>query len=689
MNATIINMPWMSKARKKENCLSMKATSLEMKGCKYLIVDTSLKKPFFRLVLTEKSFEVFFPEEITVSFRYGHRTFKQGQAKMKISKIFDWPVDELLKDVSTDKESEEAIISFCGKGNYSYSYSPDWYIAIKCKQQSILDAVASRAWDRRREKLHAATDCIKEPTKAFINWCHKQVEHHFLYTYPFKGKKESTGICSHCGKEITIKKGEVLKRCPECKVKLEYTRKRSISFTKEDCILIQKINNAFYQRHFGVQVNIGIGYETYNVWEKGCVRVDLTTGEKHNYFRKYDCWNRKLFWDDCNLGYMNQIKLCPGAVYSTADITKEPQFKYSGIEYLDNVDPFDYLARYTRMPQLEMLAKLGMKNLALNIQPRDMATEYKKPWEMLKVNKEEFNRMQKTNPTIAMLAWYQYENEKGIRIDDEDIAFLSKFSCPSQFDFIYPLMSYKQIRNYLEAQLSNMQFPTYYSLIIKWSDYIDMGNYFGKDMTLEMNYRPKNVCAAHDELAGLKRAEKEAEFAKQREDEIANKFPSVRDILPTLKKYEFSDGVYEIIAPESIMDIVKEGQILGHCLDRTDRYWDRISRHESYIVFLRKVENRNAPFYTLEIEPNGTTRQKRTYGDRQDEDYTECVDFIKKWQRQLKKKLSSSDKERSVKSAELREAEFKELRERQEKVWHGLLAGQLLADVLQADLMLA
>ena len=38
-------------------------------------------------------------------------------------------------------------------------------------------------------------------------------------------------------------------------------------------------------------------------------------------------------------------------------------------------------------------------------------------------------------------------------------------------------------------------------------------------------------------------------------------------------------------------------------------------------------------------------------------------------------------------SVRLRNEEFKELRRKQSKIWHGSLRGQLLADVLEADLM--
>ena len=95
------------------------------------------------------------------------------------------------------------------------------------------------------------------------------------------------------------------------------------------------------------------------------------------------------------------------------------------------------------------------------------------------------------------------------------------------------------------------------------------------------------------------------------------------------------------------------------------------------------------PFYTLEIEPNGTARQKRTVGDKQDDSFKEAVAFIRKWQREVKKRLNKQDRELAKTAEKRRNEEFKELREKQTKVWHGALAGKLLADVLEADLMVA
>ena len=39
-----------------------------------------------------------------------------------------------------------------------------------------------------------------------------------------------------------------------------------------------------------------------------------------------------------------------------------------------------------------------------------------------------------------------------------------------------------------------------------------------------------------------------------------------------------------------------------------DRYWDRLERKESYVFFLRRTNNIEQSYYTLEVEPGGTIR---------------------------------------------------------------------------------
>lgn len=130
-----------------------------------------------------------------------------------------------------------------------------------------------------------------------------------------------------------------------------------------------------------------------------------------------------------------------------------------------------------------------------------------------------------------------------------------------------------------------------------------------------------------------------------------------------------------------------EGQILSHCVGNAERYWERIERRESYVLFLRRADEPDKPYYTLEIEPNGTIRQQRSLGDEQYEDIKDARQFLRAWQKTIAKRLTPEDLELAKTSKVLRMEEFRELEENQITVRTGKLAGTLLLDVLQKDLM--
>ena len=180
---------------------------------------------------------------------------------------------------------------------------------------------------------------------------------------------------------------------------------------------------------------------------------------------------------------------------------------------------------------------------------------------------------------------------------------------------------------------------------------------------------------------------KEAKGLKKTAKDIEKKWPKVKEQLPKLEKYEFTSGAYTILAPKSVLDIVTEGTILKHCVHTCDYYFSRITDDESYLFFLRKTEHPDVPWYTLEVEPSGNIRQKRTTGDNQNEDFKEALPFLKKWQKHFKKQLTEEEKLLGEKADELRRENYKNLRKNGNKVWHGRLAGKLLADVLEADFM--
>lgn len=207
------------------------------------------------------------------------------------------------------------------------------------------------------------------------------------------------------------------------------------------------------------------------------------------------------------------------------------------------------------------------------------------------------------------------------------------------------------------------------------------------DTSDEIIYRARKLRQRHDELV----IQCEAGSLELQAENMDKKYPHVRSICEELqKKYAYADEDYLVIAPQNTFDIIKEGRMLHHCVGNDgagERYYDRIERRESFIMFLRRAEEPEDPYYTLEIEPDGTVRQKRTLFDRQHEDIEQATEFLQKWQKVIAARLTGQDLKLAAQSRVLRNEEFIQMKKDRVVIHTGHLAGHLLADVLLADLM--
>lgn len=267
--------------------------------------------------------------------------------------------------------------------------------------------------------------------------------------------------------------------------------------------------------------------------------------------------------------------------------------------------------------------------------------------------------------------------------------FVEKKITPTEVAFALNLgMSPEQIMNYLGKDhgykrsdcswLGNKE----HVVIRQWSDYIEMAKKLKLDLSKESVYKPKYLRGKHDELTELINAEK----AKLEAERIESEYPAIKPVCAKIKElYEWGDGEYEVIVPEGAAAIQREGRLLRHCVGTTDRYFDRIAEEESYIMFLRKADRRDAPWYTMEVEPGGAVRQLRTYGDDEGSDRAEAKAFLKKWRAEISKRLGQAEHEAAEVSREKRLREFEELRRNGNIIRNGKLAGKLLVEVLEAD----
>ena len=218
----------------------------------------------------------------------------------------------------------------------------------------------------------------------------------------------------------------------------------------------------------------------------------------------------------------------------------------------------------------------------------------------------------------------------------------------------------------------------------------DRAGLFGK-----VSAFPSDLKSAHDSFATAEQLAKASADAKalkaaaeKEAAEVAKRFPKIETIYKQIKdKYSYTNGKYSVIVPETLEELVINNTVLRLCMNRNDRYYERISIRESYIFFLRFADKPQTPWYTLEAEPSGTLRQKRGVGDEQRADLEDAMPFLIEWQKEVAKRLDGSDRRLAGRSKVLRNEHFDELRQTGKTINYGDLRGQRLIDVLERDLM--
>ena len=129
------------------------------------------------------------------------------------------------------------------------------------------------------------------------------------------------------------------------------------------------------------------------------------------------------------------------------------------------------------------------------------------------------------------------------------------------------------------------------------------------------------------------------------EYEDAAKSAMFNNALKEAKHYEFEDKKTEkeermmAILPESVADLVAEGTELHHCV-KNAMWIDAIAERKSVIMFIRRCEHKDKPFFTVELDPEGRIRQ--CHGLRNCDPDTEVVKFLCRWTEAKKGVLKDS-----------------------------------------------
>lgn len=560
------------------------------------------------------------------------------------------------------------------------------YILIDNYEFEIRREKQERAEDRKKERINKMIEPLLYVPKGIESWAAREV---FTERYMFFDRKKNVYQCTACGKlhhfKRKIRHNEIV-RCIRTDTDVMVKKRKDTLYQKrsEQVAVINKI--------------AGKDAIATQLWEMECTweecRQTVECALKPNivmmkepdqrtktYFLQSSYFGDIYYWDTNvypkqrfiyrHLYTPDIVQEVKGTLFEPVGYILQALYKKQwDLNYSIVVD------RYKSIGKIEYLIKAGLKSITEDV--ISMMNYYDRPFgayvmhthkyvmsantidRFLDISMQRVGRLKKYSGGPIFLEWLQWEEKTGKKVKDSVIAFFQDASIYTKdYKFIMDRMSPEQFANYLQKQsgMTNGD-ETPGEILIDWEDYLKMSAELEYDVNDEIVYKPRDLELRHNQRV-METIEKKNETAVKK---IKEKFPNAEPFLKNCKsKYEYSSGTYRVIVPDTIMEIRKDGNYLKHCVASSERYYDRINRHESFIAFVRKTEEPDKPFYTLEIEPGGNIRQQRTFYNRQT-GLEEIKGFLKEYQKHLKRHLTKEDRQMAKMSTRLHLSNLKMLK---------------------------
>lgn len=290
---------------------------------------------------------------------------------------------------------------------------------------------------------------------------------------------------------------------------------------------------------------------------------------------------KELFRDGENINY----NWCPQAWYRTYSL-------------------WDYLILYAKDRKIEMLLKLGMEDLIMNrMQGMSIHHNWRgnNPWDYLGIYKSRLKELQGRENKSAFLDIYQTERRTKQHFTDDVVELLRiTYSDRKKLEMALQFMNMKQISHRVK-EYEKRHKKSFQSILNLYLDYLTMKAELGFDMTKTIYQFPKDLMRAHKRCLDDKFHREEAEKIKK----AAEKYENIEKRFKKAKiLYTFMEDGLIIRPAKNAGEIIMEGRILHHCVGG-DSYLSAHNSGRDIILFLRKEEEPEKPYVTVELNSDG------------------------------------------------------------------------------------
>lgn len=574
------------------------------------------------------------------------------------SHMYGWP------DMRVSEEDEKTVHAFFEEYN-------DIGLLINQAESQYSKEQYSRKMDRKIDRINAQMSLFEDQTEKIKEWYLKEIT---PWEYAFK--IDALYYCTACRETHTGKYKHLQRFMCSGKTVATMTRRKQIEKTDWVTAFSRQPDGSLAERLYRIDIHWNRNGKKVNIEEMiRWVWMPYQPGKV--YYRQWG----EMWWDanPCNRRW-NASYLYPEQA--------EEVLRNSGYEVAQLWDigkaklPINWIMM-RKTPVYARLCLAGLTKLAQQDATKMSCYSYggkinlegKTPEEVLGLDKIAIGRLKQLNGGIITLEWLQWKaKHPETALKTETLKDLErKHIAPNKIETMLALMSPRKCLNFVERQEKLMN-DTPSSIIAYYEDYISVARKMGMDIRDEIVYAPKDLKLRHDQLVDEYNRHK-SEFAAREMDE---KWPGAQEVLTRIRDiYDYQGDGWQVITPRTLMDIVDDSHQLHHCAGASDRYYERIQTEETYILFLRRDPEK--AWYTLEVEPGGTVRQKRSEYNRQP-DIDTVNQYLREWQVAIRKRLKDRDKQLAAQSAQQRAEEMDQLQKGTER-------NRQLRALLMADLM--
>ena len=533
--------------------------------------------------------------------------------------------------------------------------------AILTYQMEVKKGRLVRKYKSELDQIDAVMNVVPELPKDFDAWVLKYGfynNHYMLY----KTEDKSKAWCSYCNKWVPVKEKishNQVGKCPSCKLPVIYKAWKKQKYLSDEiyCGIIQRLKDesGYIARKFFCKIkrerNSDYVPIVSGAWEEVRVKLDDNFRQADFFeFGEYKTTGIRRWCHALKNSYYYSNTFGSAMMYSSNmnKLLSNSKLKYMPVKDLLNssrgkaCELLTMLRTLLDNPKYEYLIKAGMKRFVFEItngHERNFILDNrtkKKPWEYLKIEKDQFKMLCKINAGSTEVRVAQIANESGIRLNQEQIKWLSKYVGRSllikeYMQYTTPHKMIRYLRENLKAEQNKNVVGDYY-------DYLNECEKLSIAMDEQILF-PQNFKYAH---------EMSSKAIQEMKDEKLKKETLLQDIAFKKSQVEkeglfaFEDDNYIMILPKSKKDFEEEGRNMHNCVGG---YFERVSKGTCTVLFLREKKDIQKSYCTVEIKGIELIQCRTAYNKDAPED---VMKFMQKYLKVLEKRLEKDKRNRQI-----------------------------------------